>query len=192
MDFAFQPGGRTPAPPPLTLVQDFVNTEVPDFNLDELATPALLHDWLVTRGLLTSEEGPVGIGAHRRAVALRRALRLLALSHSHDRELTVTETESVRSAFHAIPVRLTPSGSGVRIEPAADGVDRALGTVLSLIDEAERSGIWSRFKACAKDGCGWVFYDSSRNRSSCWCSMKICGNRTKATQARLRSREAAP
>jgi predicted RNA-binding Zn ribbon-like protein len=179
-----------PAPPPLTLVQDFVNTEVPDFNLDELATPALLGDWLVTRGLLPSEARPVDAGAHRRAIALRDALRMLALSHSHDRELTATETESVRSAFHAVPVRLTPSESNLRIEPAADGVDRALGTVLSLIDEAERSGIWMRFKACAKDGCGWVFYDGSRNRSSCWCSMKICGNRTKAAAARLRSREA--
>jgi predicted RNA-binding Zn ribbon-like protein len=29
-------------------------------------------------------------------------------------------------------------------------------------------------------GCGWLFYDTSRNRSRRWCSMDSCGNRAKA------------
>jgi predicted RNA-binding Zn ribbon-like protein len=190
VDSTFQPGGRQPAPSPLTLVQDFVNTEVPDFHLDELATPELLRDWLVGRGLLATGHAAVDKEAHARVVAVRQALRLLALSHSHDRGLTAAETASIRRALHRVPVRLTSVGSSVMLEPAGKGVDHGLGTILSLVEEAERAGTWSRFKACAKEGCGWAFYDSSRNRSSCWCSMKICGNRTKAAASRRRSREA--
>jgi predicted RNA-binding Zn ribbon-like protein len=34
---------------------------------------------------------------------------------------------------------------------------------------------------CADDrGCGWLFIDTSRNRSRRWCSMESCGNRAKA------------
>ena len=47
-------------------------------------------------------------------------------------------------------------------------------------------GTWSRFKACRKDTCGWIFYDHSRNRSSNWCSMTICGNRSKTAGYRRR------
>ena len=53
---AFQPGGRAPAPPPLDLVQDFVNTEIPDFARDDIATPAELEAWLRGRGLLAAGE----------------------------------------------------------------------------------------------------------------------------------------
>ena len=49
----------------------------------------------------------------------------------------------------------------------------------SLVLDAERAGAWRRMKACRKESCGWLFYDRSRNRSVNWCSMTICGNRTK-------------
>ena len=42
-------------------------------------------------------------------------------------------------------------------------------------DDLERVGV------CADDrGCGWLFYDTSRNRTRQWCSMRGCGNRAKA------------
>ena len=38
-----------------------------------------------------------------------------------------------------------------------------------------------RVGQCADDrGCGWLFFDASRNRSRRWCSMEDCGNRAKA------------
>ena len=46
----FQPGGRAPAPAPLDLVQDFVNTEMPDWHRDDIATPAALATWLARAG----------------------------------------------------------------------------------------------------------------------------------------------
>jgi predicted RNA-binding Zn ribbon-like protein len=47
-------------------------------------------------------------------------------------------------------------------------------------------GSWSRLKACRNHGCRWAFYDYSRNRSASWCSMQLCGNRTKTRTYRRR------
>jgi predicted RNA-binding Zn ribbon-like protein len=37
-----------------------------------------------------------------------------------------------------------------------------------------------RVGECALEGCGWLFFDTSRNQSRRWCSMKACGNVAKA------------
>jgi len=38
-----------------------------------------------------------------------------------------------------------------------------------------------RVRECADDrGCGYLFMDTSRNRSRKWCDMRGCGNRAKA------------
>ncbi|HEY9458163.1 MAG TPA: ABATE domain-containing protein, partial [Gaiella sp.] len=69
----FQPGGRLPAPGPLRLVQDFVNTEIPDFDRDDLATPAALAAWLAERRLAASRDRVDG-ALFAEARALRVAL----------------------------------------------------------------------------------------------------------------------
>lgn len=44
-----------------------------------------------------------------------------------------------------------------------------------------------RVKECADDrGCGWLFLDTSRNRSRRWCDMRSCGNRAKVQRHRRR------
>ena len=38
-----------------------------------------------------------------------------------------------------------------------------------------------RVGQCADDrGCGWLFVDTTKNRSRRWCDMRDCGNRAKA------------
>ena len=39
-----------------------------------------------------------------------------------------------------------------------------------------------RVKKCADPICGWLFLDTSRNRSRRWCDMADCGNRAKASR----------
>lgn len=48
----------------------------------------------------------------------------------------------------------------------------------------------ARIRECAADDCGWIFLDTSRNRSRRWCSMTSCGNRAKVQQFRQRQRAA--
>ncbi|MFN8493261.1 MAG: ABATE domain-containing protein [Caldilineaceae bacterium] len=46
----------------------------------------------------------------------------------------------------------------------------------------------SRVRQCADDrGCGFLFIDTTRNRSRRWCSMEGCGNRAKARRHYERS-----
>jgi predicted RNA-binding Zn ribbon-like protein len=68
-------------------------------------------------------------------------------------------------------------------------LDGLLGLVLAVVHEAQTAERWYRLKACPGPHCGWVFYDHSRNCSSSWCSMQVCGGRDKARAYRRRSRE---
>jgi predicted RNA-binding Zn ribbon-like protein len=48
-----------------------------------------------------------------------------------------------------------------------------------------------RVSQCADDrGCGYLFLDTSRNRSRRWCSMESCGNRAKAQRHYERHKKA--
>jgi predicted RNA-binding Zn ribbon-like protein len=184
----FQPAGRAPAPPPLDLVQDFVNTEIPEWARDDIATPEELAAWLHARGLL-DERDVVSADGFVAARSLRAVLRGLALANT----LGEAPEAQLRRAFdRAVAVsllrfELDRDGRLVLVPDAArDGAARALGAILVRVLEAQASGAWSRLKACRKESCGWLFYDGSRNASSRWCSMAICGNRTKTAAYRRR------
>lgn len=47
-----------------------------------------------------------------------------------------------------------------------------------------------RIGQCASDECKWLFYDTSKNRSRRWCSMKMCGNVAKARRHYQRQKRA--
>lgn len=48
-----------------------------------------------------------------------------------------------------------------------------------------------RLKQCpAEPGCGWLFHDTSKNRSRRWCDMSDCGNTAKARRHYARVRKA--
>ena len=181
-----QPGGRSPAPAPLDLLQDFVNTEVPDWAQDDIATPSGLAAWLAGRDLL-EREAPVTAEAFLRARALRSCLRALALANTTGTPPSFEARAAMTTGLGELRFALEIGGDGEpRLAPTGDGVDRTLATLVSIAFDATRDGTWSRLKACRKTNCGWIFYDRSRNRSSNWCSMAICGNRTKTAGYRLR------
>lgn len=187
----FQPAGRAPAPPPLDLVQAFVNTEIPVWAIDEIATPEALADWLRSRDLL-SGGAVVDADAFVRARALRHVVRELAERNTRG----AAPDESLRAELAAIAAQTQVSfgldeRGDVTLQPAADGVNGALASILSRVFEAQASGVWRRLKSCPGPHCGWLFYDGSRNASSRWCSMSICGNRTKTAAYRRRRKTAS-
>lgn len=48
-----------------------------------------------------------------------------------------------------------------------------------------------RVRQCARrEGCDWLFVDTSRNQSRRWCSMSMCGSRTKSRRYYQRKRAA--
>jgi len=48
-----------------------------------------------------------------------------------------------------------------------------------------------RIKSCGDKTCGWMFLDTSKNKSRQWCDMKSCGNRAKARKFYKQKKKAA-
>lgn len=63
---------------------------------------------------------------------------------------------------------------------AEDALERVLWPVLWSAAELLTSKKLARVGQCAGESCGWLFVDTSRNRSRRWCEMAHCGNRAKA------------
>jgi predicted RNA-binding Zn ribbon-like protein len=74
------------------------------------------------------------------------------------------------------------------LRPTAAGIRGAIGHVLALAFLARLDGSWDRLRHCSNPTCLSVFYDSSKNRSGRWCSMRACGNQAKVRAFRERRR----
>jgi hypothetical protein len=191
-DAGTQPAGRPPAPGRLAFVQAFLNTfwDLDGDGSEMWSAPGAYGAWLRARGF----EGPAPTAADlERAVALRAALRMVCLAN-HD-AIEIPEALAVLdviAADVAPAAALAPSLCAGALEPIGDGPDAACALALGIVFAARADGTFRRLKACPHAHCGWVFYDVSRNRSSQWCSMRICGNRTKGEAFRRRHRARRP
>jgi predicted RNA-binding Zn ribbon-like protein len=179
------PGDRTPAPEALRPIQAFVNTLDIENGIEELDSPAALAGALERAGL--SEPGLRPTEADlRAALDVREALRALLLANNG----VVVETEALVALERAsragqLAARVTPDG-GAALVAEAPGIDGALGRLVAFVLTARADGSLARLKACRRDVCHWIFYDRSRNHSSHWCAMSVCGNRTKTKTYRRR------
>jgi predicted RNA-binding Zn ribbon-like protein len=177
-----EPSGRAPAPGPLRLVQEFVNTLDAEEGRDLLADPATFSAWLGERGLADTDPPP-GERGLAAAVELREALRAL---------LRVNCGAAPDPRASALVNRMSAEAP-VRVEVGPDGAatlrgNGLLATVLAAAGTAMLDGSWARLKACAGPECEWAFYDRSRNRSGLWCDMAVCGSRHKVRAYRSRQR----
>jgi predicted RNA-binding Zn ribbon-like protein len=59
------------------------------------------------------------------------------------------------------------------------GLDWLLAAVARSGAEIIAEGPRARLRLCANPQCGLFFYDDSRTRRRRWCSMAVCGNRSK-------------
>jgi predicted RNA-binding Zn ribbon-like protein len=76
-------------------------------------------------------------------------------------------------------MRITLQGNGYSfVCDADDPLERIECAVIRSIADFLLSQQTGWLKECGV--CGWLFYDTSRNHSRRWCTMRICGNRAKA------------
>lgn len=172
------------APGELELVRAFVNTVDLEDGAEELSDPPALARWLAARGLLPggSRVGPADL---RRALELREALRTL-LQRNNGGPSVPRAADALDAASRAAGLAVRFGPEGARLEAAAGGAPGALGRLLAAAAAAMADGTWERLKACRSETCAWAFYDRSKNRSRAWCSMAVCGNRTKVKAYRRR------
>jgi predicted RNA-binding Zn ribbon-like protein len=173
-----EPGARIPAPGDLRTVQQFINSIDIEEGTEEFATPAALGSWLHAHGL-TRRRARLDEADLARAVAFRELLRAMALANN-GRPLEPGVIREFNRQLGALPlVARVDSTGAVWFESAGTGLDQALGRIVAIVGAEILRGRWQRLKACARDVCRWAFYDHSRNRSGTWCSMSVCGARTK-------------
>jgi predicted RNA-binding Zn ribbon-like protein len=200
-------GGREPAPGQLGLVQAFLNSNDIEAGREQLTRPEQLWAWLRERQLIGEDDargrpwlsshrlvradGPLGEADLHRALAVREALRQVLLAKDGGTlDPTAVETLNRAAQRARLVVRFGQDGSA-NLEPDAPGVDGALGRLLAIVLGAMTDGSWNRLKACRSNTCRWAFWDASKNRSGAWCTMAVCGNRTKARAYRQRHQAAA-
>ncbi|WP_433183642.1 CGNR zinc finger domain-containing protein [Actinoallomurus sp. CA-150999] len=89
----------------------------------------------------------------------------------------------------ALPLRVSLDGPA--LVPLRDGIRGGLSVLAAAVMRSAAEGDWPRLKVCRETTCRWAFLDTSKNRSRSWCSMRMCGNRTKTRAYRARRRATA-
>ncbi|MGM7702353.1 CGNR zinc finger domain-containing protein [Pseudalkalibacillus sp. Hm43] len=182
------------------LCMDFINTvswrESVDKSRDWFTSYAKLIDWSIYAQLLTEEEAKV---LHQKAEKNPAAAAQVL-------EQTFQFREGLYRIFKRISKQQFPSQGDIEqfntfisqyyqnlqltqqkdqfrlgFHYTTEDLDMMLPPILqSAVDLLVSRNEWKRVKQCEGDPCGWLFYDTSRNRSRRWCSMADCGNRAKA------------
>jgi predicted RNA-binding Zn ribbon-like protein len=184
---------RKLAPPPLLLVQAFVDTLDLDLRTDVLAHAGEARAWLAGAGL--RGEGQPGFDADLRlAREARESLRAMIGRNTGGPPLTEAELRPLEQVTSQAALRLEVTadgqvglGTGGGAGPLADG----LAGLLLAVRDAQADGSWDRLKLCGNPDCRWAFYDGSRNHQGAWCEMASCGNRLKNRSLRARRAQAS-
>jgi predicted RNA-binding Zn ribbon-like protein len=180
-----QPGGREAAPGELALLQSFINSHfdlVEDWGADLLASPQRLLDWFSARRLLPPGARLPTPAQVQDVIDVREGLRALAgANRMPPLSPKPAAVRAMNRVAAGLSIRLELDDRRLVLSAAGpDGVDAGVGTLLAIATRAMIDGRWRRLKCCPGEHCGWAFYDHSRNNSSRWCSMAVCGGRTKA------------
>ncbi|MGN6258730.1 MAG: CGNR zinc finger domain-containing protein [Solirubrobacterales bacterium] len=171
--------------PEIDLLVDFVNTRDLEEETDAIADPDLLRAWI---GEHAGEYLPeLEHEDLQRVLEVREALRAL-LRTNNGGEVGESELEPLREAAERSRYRLAfgPDGN-LSLAPARADLSGFESRLLLAIERLQCEDAWPRLKACTDEGCQWVFYDATRNRSRTWCSMDVCGNREKTKRYRQRN-----
>jgi predicted RNA-binding Zn ribbon-like protein len=191
------PDARVPAPPPLDLVQDLVNTwfgRLSGGGDEGLESPTDLARWCREHGVPVDDE-VVTADDLELALTVREGMRA-ALARHNDAEQPVDDAalDRLEEVTPGIGLSVSFAGREPGLRPH-DGspVQRMMATLLAAAVPAGRDRTWDRLKVCRDPRCRAAFYDVSRNGSGVWCSMSTCGAAAKqrAFVERRRARNAA-
>ncbi|MFF3495276.1 CGNR zinc finger domain-containing protein [Streptomyces sp. NPDC002795] len=189
------------APASAQLVQAFANTLDVEEGTDELDTARKLDTWLREQGLLRGG-AQVHSPDHALCLRMRAGIREELGVHVGDQADPALQREAT-AALRELPVVVTtgvgdtgaadagtvPTESGTTStgghsvlvpDPDLTAPRKALAALAIAWSELAVTGEAARLKRCSEHACAWVFWDTSKNRSRRWCSMRVCGNRAKA------------
>jgi predicted RNA-binding Zn ribbon-like protein len=120
-----------------------------------------------------------------RAHTLREAIYAIFVDYSLGETPHKTDLDTVNTALADMlsRSRLVKNDHGFEWAwgGAEDDLDQMLWWIIQSATDILTSDELQRVGQCADDrGCGWLFFDTSKNRTRRWCDMRGCGNRAKA------------
>jgi predicted RNA-binding Zn ribbon-like protein len=177
---------------------DFANTlhwHASDSPEETLHSYPDLVTWAQAAGLLTEKErdrltaaAEANPGQGKQVLVRARALReilyrifaaLAAGDPPVEADLAALN-QTLPRAMSGAQILRSSDGFQWAWEMEQDALDGMLDPILRSAAYLLTSKLRSRIGQCADDrGCGWLFIDTSKNRSRRWCSMQDCGNRAK-------------
>ncbi len=180
------------------LCLDFANTlemHASDHPQETLHNYADLVAWAEDAGILTSHKTKHLLEAARgeptaahqvlgQALGLReviyRIFAALALGVSPENRDLVELNTALSTAMDGAQIIQIEDGFQWIWNQEQGALDSILHPIVRSAAKLLTSDDLRRVGQCADDrGCGWLFIDTSKNRSRRWCSMVDCGNRAK-------------
>jgi predicted RNA-binding Zn ribbon-like protein len=139
---------------------------------------------------LSQSQPKVADSVFKRGLALREAIyRIIKAAMEHwpadKADIERLNGELLIAKSHE---KLAPSEDGFAWawDEGSEALDSVLWPVARSAAELLTSNSLSRVRQCGGENCGWLFLDTSRNRSRQWCDMKDCGNLAKVRRFRER------
>jgi predicted RNA-binding Zn ribbon-like protein len=131
-----------------------------------------------------SEDRPADAARiHKTALTLREALLRIFYALIREEIPSQSDLEIFNSALSRTMKHLhlsLQSGSfSLAWKEKGVQLDKVLWPVVKDAAELLTSDLLPRVSRCGDEKCGWIYLDTSRNRSRRWCDMKDCGNRAK-------------
>jgi predicted RNA-binding Zn ribbon-like protein len=131
--------------------------------------------------------------AFARALSLRAAITRAFGAIADGEEPASGDVDTITHRFSGglERARLAWNVAGFEWQWADDlNLDRIAWEVAFSAVELLRNGDLGRVRRCAgpDGGCGWLFYDESRNASRRWCSMEGCGSQAKMRRYRAQAK----
>jgi predicted RNA-binding Zn ribbon-like protein len=151
----------------------------------------LLADKEARQLLRLADERPgAAVAVFRRALKLRETIYRLFKSVVDKRRPVAADIEQLNEEVLVARghEKLAYAGGAFQWgwDERAAALDCVLWPLALAAAELLVSGELSRVRQCGGAECGWLFLDTSRNRSRQWCDMKDCGNLAKVRRVRQR------
>jgi predicted RNA-binding Zn ribbon-like protein len=128
-----------------------------------------------------------------RAIVLREAIYRIFSAIAGHQEPEDADLDALNGVLHEALARLEVRPSADVFEWAwvldEDGLDQMLWPAVRSAADLLTSEDLTRVRQCAREGCDWLFVDSSKNHSRRWCSMDMCGSRVKSRRYYQRKKE---
>jgi len=182
---------------------DFINTDLVMNGqpTDLLSSFQDLAAWLVQAGLLTGkdEERIEGEGSRdevetlKEAKAFRRTMRVMAERLAARKPVPQAALDLINELLrHRVGYAQVTHRSGMferRYEAGFEDANQVLGLLAEAASDLLCACDLSLVKKCQNPACVLFFYDTTKNHARHWCSMNLCGNRSKVAAHYRRHRK---